>query len=108
HATLVRGLCSAHAWRMARAKGAVALMTSRLAELRSRLSRLQRARRLLRWWAAWSALASGVLIALLAMFVLDLVFELAGPQRVVVAAIALAGVGWSFWKFTRPLLGRRE
>jgi hypothetical protein len=83
-------------------------MTSRLAKLRLRLSRLKRARRLVRWWAACSALLSGVFIALLTMFVLDLVFELAIPQRVVVMAIALAAMGWTFWKFTRSLLGRRE
>jgi hypothetical protein len=83
-------------------------MTSRLTTLRLRLARLKRARRLLRYLAAWSALASAVVLALLTIFALDLVFELAVPQRLVVLAIALAAVGWTFWKFTLPLLGHRE
>lgn len=58
--------------------------------------------------AAWSALASSVVIALLGIFVLDLFFDLAVPQRVVVLLLAAATIGWAYCRFTRPLLGRHE
>src|SRR6185503_7904320 len=30
------------------------------------------------------------------------------PQRLVVIVLAAVGIGWAFWRFTRPLMGRRE
>jgi hypothetical protein len=83
-------------------------MTGQLAILRSRLARLRRVRAASRAFAAASALASSVMIALAGVFALDFLFSLAAPQRIVVLLMAFAGLAWSFWKYTRPFLGRRE
>jgi hypothetical protein len=83
-------------------------MTSRLATLRSQLAGLRRARGRVRAATAWSALAIAIVLALAALFVLDLVFELAVPQRIVAIALAAAAIAWSWWRFTRPHLGVRE
>ena len=83
-------------------------MTSRLATLRSQLAGLRRARAGVRAATAWSALGIAAIVALAAVFVLDVLFELPVPQRLIVMAVAAALVGWAFWQFTRPLLGTRE
>jgi hypothetical protein len=58
--------------------------------------------------AAWSAAAIAAFAAVAGFFVLDLVFELAVPQRVVVLLLAAGGIGWAFFRYTRPLLGVNE
>ena len=83
-------------------------MTSRLATLRSQLASLRRARSGVRAATAWSAVGIAAILALASVFVLDLVFELPVPQRLVVLLLAAVGVGWAFWRFTRPHLGTRE
>lgn len=83
-------------------------MTSRLAILRSRLVSLRWARASLRAIAAWSTFGSSLIIALLSVFVLDFAFRLAVPERIVVLGLALASLGWAFWRFTWPMLGPRE
>ena len=83
-------------------------MSNRLSALRSRLAGLSRARAGVRAVAAWSALAIALIVALAAFFALDLIFELAVPQRVVVLLLAGGALAWAFWRFTRPLLGIRE
>jgi hypothetical protein len=83
-------------------------MTSRLATLRSQLASLRRARSGVCAATAWSAVGIAAIWALASVFALDLVFELPVPQRLVVMLLAAAGVGWAFWRFTRPLLGKRE
>ena len=83
-------------------------MTSRLATLRSQLASLRRARSGVRGATAWSAVGVAALWALAALFLLDVTFELPVPQRVVVMLLAAAGVGWAFWRFTRPLMGASE
>jgi hypothetical protein len=83
-------------------------MTSRLTILRSRLARLRRVRAVLRWLSAWSALVSSVLVGLFAIYLFDLLFALTAGQRIVAMLLATAGIGWSFWRFTLPLLGHRE
>src|SRR5688572_10674938 len=93
---------------MAFAKDDPPLMTSRLATLRSQLASLRRARAGVRAATAWSALGTAALWALAAMFALDVAFELPIPQRLVVILLAGAGIAWAYWRFTRPLLGRRE
>src|ERR687891_13938 len=93
---------------MADAKVDSTCMTSRLATLRFELARLKRVRAALRAVAAWSALGTTILLALGAVFVLDVVFHLAVPQRVVVLLLASAVVAWAFWRFTRPYLRRPE
>ncbi|MDX1946365.1 MAG: hypothetical protein SFU86_13270 [Pirellulaceae bacterium] len=81
---------------------------TKLATLRSQLAGLRRARSAVRSATAWSSLATALLWALVGIFVLDLLFELAVPQRVIVILLALAAVVWAGWRFTRPLLGHRE
>jgi len=83
-------------------------MSNRLATLRAQLAGLRRARSGVRAAVAWSALGIAVLSALAVVFALDLIFELAVPQRIVVLIIAAAAVAWAFWRFTRPLLGVHE
>ena len=83
-------------------------MTSRLATLRSQLASLRRARAGVRAATAWSAVGIAAVWALAALFVLDVLCELPAPQRLVVMLLAGAAVGWAFWRFTRPLMGRSE
>jgi hypothetical protein len=81
---------------------------TKLATLRSQLAGLRRARSAVRGATAWSSLAIAVLWALAGIFLLDLVFELEVPQRLVVIALAATAVAWAGWRFTRPLLGVQE
>jgi hypothetical protein len=83
-------------------------MSNRLSALRSQLAGLSQARAGVRAVAAWSALATACIVALAAFFALDLIFELAVLQRVVVLLLASGALAWAFWRFTRPLLGIRE
>jgi hypothetical protein len=81
---------------------------TRLATLRSQLAALRRARALVRGTTAWSSLGTALLWALAGIFLLDVVFELEVPQRVVVIALAIGAVARAGWRFTRPLLEQRE
>jgi len=81
---------------------------SKLLTLRTQLAGLRRARAGVRAAVAWSALGIAILAALAAVFALDLIFELAVPQRIVVLLIAAGCVAWAFVRFTRPHLGRHE
>jgi hypothetical protein len=81
---------------------------TKLATLRSQLAGLRQARSAVRGATAWSSLATALLWALAGIFLLDLLFELEVPQRVVVICLAAAGVIWAGWRFTRPLLGVSE
>src|SRR5215471_15523974 len=83
-------------------------MTSRLAIFRARLNGLRAARAVYRTLAAWSALGASMIISLLAVFLLDFTVGLSVIERLVVLALAIAGVGWAFWRFTRPLIGHGE
>ena len=57
---------------------------------------------------AWSSVLTAIIWGLATIFLLDFLFELAIPQRVIVMLLAGAAVGWAGWIFTRPLLGVRE
>jgi hypothetical protein len=83
-------------------------MTSRLATLRSQLASLRRARAGVRAATAWSAVGIAAVWALAALFLIDVWFQLPVPQRLVVMLLAAGGVGWAFWRFTRPLIGHSE
>jgi len=81
---------------------------TRLSTLRRQLSALQQARWLVRAAVALSALVIAALWALVGILVLDLMFELPPPQRLVVIAIAIGFVVWAGIRFTWPLLKVRE
>src|SRR4051812_16419713 len=83
-------------------------MTSRLVILRFQLARLQRARLLVRVLAAGFGLLGSLLMALLALFALDVLFLLGVVERVIVMALATAAVGWGAWRYAWPLLLARE
>jgi len=83
-------------------------MTSRLAIFRESLHHLRRKRSGYRAVAAWSALGASVIISLLGIFLIDFIFNLSVFERIVVLTLAAAAVAWSFWRFTRPLIGRGE
>lgn len=83
-------------------------MTSRLSLLRSRLARLGRMRAMLRAVAACSAVGASVLLVGLVVFAIDFWFRLAVGERLAVLFVGAGVVGWSFWRFARPLLGPPE
>lgn len=82
-------------------------MTS-LAALRTNLASLRRARSAVRSATAWSALGTAILLALIGVFLLDWGFSLPLAQRLVVVALAIAGVVWAYRRFTEPHLGVQE
>jgi hypothetical protein len=84
----------------------IALVGLMLGEWFSR--KMRRARAMVRAASAWSAAIVAVLVALAGVFVLDVLFELAVPQRAVVLVLAAAGAAWALWRFTWPLVGIRE
>lgn len=81
---------------------------SKLSTLRSQLTSLRRARAGVRWATAWSSVLTAITWGLATVFLLDFLFELAIPQRMIVILLAAAAVAWAGWTFTRPLLGIRE
>lgn len=81
---------------------------TRLTTLRSQLTSLRRARSIVRTLTAVSAAGIALLWALAAIFLIDVTFELAVPQRVVVLLLAFGAVAWAVWRYTLPLLGVRE
>src|SRR5262245_40580349 len=83
-------------------------MTSRLAIFRARLNGLRAARAVYRALAAWSALGASIIISLRVVFLLDFTFGLSVSERMVVLPLAIAAVGWAFWRLTRPLIDRGE
>jgi hypothetical protein len=81
---------------------------SRLSTLRTQLSLLRQARWFVRLSVAVSAFLIAALWALVGILVLDLLFELPPPQRVVVMAIAAGLVIWAGVRFTWPMLQVHE
>jgi hypothetical protein len=81
---------------------------SRLHPLRARLTSLQRARAFVRNGAGWAAAAVTLALALAVVFVLDWHFRLGVPERVVVLLLAVAGIVWSWRKYTLPFVGVKE
>ncbi len=81
---------------------------SKLRSLRSRLGSLRRTRWFIRWASALAATALAVVVAGLAVFALDYLFELFVVQRVIVMAVAAVGVLAAAVVFIRPALATRE
>lgn len=82
--------------------------TSQLVLLRRNLAALGAARQRMRWATAWSAVATTVVVCILAFWALDVLFEMSVPQRLLMLLVAAAAVGGVFAKKTRPLLGVHE
>jgi hypothetical protein len=61
-----------------------------------------------RWATAYSAVISAALWLLLVVFAVDVVFQMDVLQRVLVMALAAAGLVWSFRRYAVPELGVRE
>lgn len=76
--------------------------------LHRRLAALRRLRVWSRWSTAYSAVLTAALWLLLAVFALDVVFQMDVLQRVLIVALAAAGLVWSFRRFAVPELGVRE
>ena len=81
---------------------------TRLNTLHRHLASLRRSRVLGRWATAYSAVISAALWLLLAVFAVDVVFRMDVLQRVLVMALAAAGLAWSFRRYAVPELGVRE
>ncbi len=81
---------------------------TQLNKLHRRLAALRRRRAVARWSSAWSALLTAVLWSLVVVFAVDLFFEMDVVQRLVVFALCIVAVAWSFRRYTLPLLGVRE
>lgn len=81
---------------------------TRLKTLRQQLRSLRRWRRRARLAAAYSATISTALLAVAAIFAVDVLFELDVLQRLLVMLLGLGAVFWGFRKLTAPLLGQEE
>ena len=81
---------------------------TQLNALHRRLATLRRFRLWSRWTTAYSAVLTAALWLLLAVFALDVVFQLDVLQRVLMLVLAAAGLAWSFRRFAVPELGVRE
>jgi len=81
---------------------------TRLNTLHRHLVSLRRSRTVGRWATAYSAVLSAALWLLLAVFAVDVAFQMDVLQRVLVMALAAAGVAWSFRRYAVPELGVRE
>ena len=81
---------------------------TRLSTLHRHLAALRRSRVLGRWATAYSAVVTAALWLLLAVFALDVAFQMDVTQRLLVMALAAAGLVWSFRRYAAPELGVRE
>lgn len=81
---------------------------SKLASIHQQLTALQSTRATVRWVTAVSALVTAVLVALAAVFALDVIFELPLIPRLIVMVLAALGCFWAYTKYTQPLLGVHE
>jgi hypothetical protein len=83
-------------------------MTTQLASLRTRLQSLRRRRSIVRLGTAGSAWLLSGLGALIAAFLVDWLFEMNRPQRLVSLLLCLTAAAWAFKRFVGPALGVRE
>ena len=81
---------------------------TKLGTLRSRLASLRRWRVFVRQATAFSAPLTAVLWTLVAVFVVDVVFEMDVVQRLIVMLIGAGALVWAYARYSTPLLGIRE
>ncbi|NLF72772.1 MAG: hypothetical protein GX575_27365 [Candidatus Anammoximicrobium sp.] len=81
---------------------------TRLSTLHRHLAALRRSRVFGRWATAYSAVITAALWLLLAVFALDVAFQLDVAQRLLVMALGAAGLVWSFRRYAVPELGVQE
>jgi len=81
---------------------------TQLNTLHRHLATLRRSRVLSRWTTAYSAVITAALCLLLAVFAIDVAFQMDVLQRVLVMALAAAGLVWCFRRYAVPELGVRE
>ncbi len=81
---------------------------TRLSTLHRHLAALRRSRVLGRWATAYSAVITAALWLLLAVFAVNVAFQMDVTQRVLIMALAAAGLVWSFRRYAVPELGVRE
>ncbi len=81
---------------------------TRLGILHRRLASLRRIRALGRWATAYAGLATAILWLLLAVFAIDVAFQMDVLQRVVIIGLAVVGGLWSVRRLALPELGIRE
>jgi hypothetical protein len=81
---------------------------SPLEPLRRQIVSLHRWRSFVRGTTAWAGALIAACWILAGLFVLDVVFELDVPQRLVVMAIGAVGAAWAWRRYSWPLLRQRE
>jgi len=81
---------------------------TRLAVLRQQLVNVRRRRHSTRVAAAWLAMGLALCWTLVGIFLLDWQLTMSRPQRLVALAIGAGAVAWTWRRFARPLLARRE
>lgn len=82
--------------------------SSSLATLRRDLAALGAARARVRVSAAWSAVATAAIAGILAFWALDVAFEMSVLQRLLMLALLVGVVAWTFQRLARPWLGIAE
>src|SRR4051794_12652092 len=81
---------------------------TQLVQLRSQLNALRRRRAGARLWTALAGLLVAVVVALIAIFAVDVLFSMTVLQRIVAIGIAVVAIGWAARKYVLPWLGHRE
>lgn len=86
---------------------------SKLSRIRGELASLRLWRQLFRWSGALALLLAVVIVAVLAMYLLDYSFERLGfhttaVQRLILVLLGLGGVAWVFVRYCWPLLSVSE
>lgn len=83
---------------------------SKLLPLVQQLQSLRSARASVRQLSAWAAVATAIVVALLALFAIDWFFqrEVGSIQRAVLMVVGVGAIVWAFRKYAWPLLKVRE
>ncbi len=79
-----------------------------LKRTRNQVRALRRRRQLVRWSTAVAPLVTATLLILAAFWLVDYVFHLDAPQRVVMWGVCSLTIGWIYWRFAKPLLSQHE
>jgi hypothetical protein len=81
---------------------------SKLAYIRARLADLRRRRQAVRWGIGLAALLLAVLVALVAAFAIDWLFDMTRLQRLLTIVLGAAGLYWAYRRFALPWLQIKE